>query len=1740
MRKVLMSLLIGLLVLSMSAIQNNAKVFTHEFSSSSSTVLQFKIGDFQLVSQEGDHSSYTRIQHPEAALTLEKGKPELPVFSTTIAVPATGNVVLEWDVIQSQTIHGINLYPSQGVDLSGNDTTFHRDSAIYASKDYVVEQSARISEPVVMRDVRLVNISVSPVGWDARSQELEIASEINLTVRYESGNGVNEIRSNRKLSRSFEKLYEANIANWEQVRDDNPEYQQRSILVIYPNITELVTYIESYMDWKRSKGFYIEAHSTAETGTSNSDIKSFIQDCYNSWENPPEYLVLVGDPSGTYSMPTWFENWTNYEGEGDHPYTLLDGDDYISDILIGRISIGSVTDFLTFLSKMNKFERAPNLDDMGYYHRSLLVGDTSPSGLSCIQTNLFVKDMILNNDPEHTFTELYSSDPSASSMDTAINQGVQFFNYRGWVGMSGWSTGNVSGLTNTNKLMNAIILTCDTGSFASGTARTEAVLRAGTPSAPRGGISAIGLATTGTHTQFNNILCGGIFQGLLVYDMRTMGEALFQGKMDLYRAYEEPTYHYTQVFTHWCNLMGDPSIDVWVGEPKSMNADYTSTIHQGEGYLDVTVTDGSGLPIEGAWVTIRMVDSQGEEDIFESGYSDENGTITHEFSKTAVGEVSLVVTKPNYVPVLGDFTIESGDGVRCQNYVVDDDNEDDSIGNDDGQANPGETIELVLTVRNYSSSTFQNVVAVISSDDPYIQITDDTESWETVNSGAGGPTPDDFDIVIAPDAPDGHRAPIELVITADGDYQWEDRFWLDIAGNDLDIVSYSIDEGDGILDPGETCETSITIYNDGQTALSDVYAEISSRNALALTPDSIAYFGNISPGSTVTCPTDCFEIGTLPQILPGMSVEFEVRFYNESGLDETETIIIPIGEIENGDPIAPDAYGYICLDDGDTSYTEAPDYDWIEIDPGLGGTGTNTGITDTSNEDDDMDFFDLPFPVTFYGVAYEEVGICSNGWITFGDGDTDQVTFRNWPIPGGLGPSPMIAAFWDDLRTSGGGVYIKYVQDMTIDAFVIEWSECVNSISSAEETFQIVLYNTGFYSTPTGDTPIKIQYKVFNNVDSNNSAGGAQGNYCTIGLEDHTGGVGLQYSYNNEYPDGASPLGNQRAILFTTVPIVTQEPSLVLVGTDIVGSADDNVLIYGRVSEFNVLLQNSGIESATNVQASISTNSPWITILNAQSDYNAIDSGETEASLQPFQVEVSPWCPDMAALAFTLHVTCDQNEWNFVCGLNCWAPKLEIESITILDENENGYLEQNEGADIEIQVINNGHYEATDITGFLYVDDAMIDMASSMATLGDIAVNESVDLDTPFSLEVDAECPVPHSFRLNLTLSSETEYYVLHQFEYLVGYSEFCELGDNGWSHYALNGGSDEWHLEDNRFYSPGHSWKAGGTDGDDYSDNVKIGLESPEVTLSTGSYLTFRHWMDSEISGNWPGYCYDGGLVEMYYNDNWITLSPIGGYPYLSRGENNPPFDADTGLFAGSIDWESAWFDVTGYSGTVKFRFVFGSDGGTIKEGWYIDNIMITDSYQAVEPPVELSAILTAPNQIELQWAAPDEVPDSYRVYRSPGVDQPFVMITETGETDFIDTDSYSAVIQYYAVTSVVDGNESIFSNTAQVETDYSGQGDEGDVPRYTHLECNYPNPFNPTTCIRYSLAQDAKTELKIYNVRGQLVRTLVSEAKPAGNHQVYWHGMDENRKPVSSGVYFYKFKAGDYTNIRKMLLIK
>jgi len=94
--------------------------------------------------------------------------------------------------------------------------------------------------------------------------------------------------------------------------------------------------------------------------------------------------------------------------------------------------------------------------------------------------------------------------------------------------------------------------------------------------------------------------------------------------------------------------------------------------------------------------------------------------------------------------------------------------------------------------------------------------------------------------------------------------------------------------------------------------------------------------------------------------------------------------------------------------------------------------------------------------------------------------------------------------------------------------------------------------------------------------------------------------------------------------------------------------------------------------------------------------------------------------------------------------------------------------------------------------------------------------------------------------------------------------------------------------------------------------------------------------------------------------------------------------------------------------------------------------------------------------------------------------------------------------------------------------------------IPTVFSLSQNYPNPFNPKTLIRFTLPKDSWVNMEVYNILGQRVKTLVDEKLTAGVKEVEWDSKGDNGLEVASGIYFYRIKADDFSDIKKMVMLK
>jgi len=295
-------------------------------------------------------------------------------------------------------IDDINIIPHQGVSSKWEVNKISEiNSDYYLSDESYPAQNLVISDRLSGRGIEMISIQVTPYTYHPSSKKLEVLSQVNIHI-IEDGENPEGYLTQPVKSRIFEQLYKSLIINFESSTRDE-DYQQPAILYICGGNSETNSDFKNLLDWRRQRGYVVYTASISETGSSSSSIKNYIQNAYHTFSPPPEYVALLGDVDGSYSVATYYDghghNSYGNECEGDHPYSQLDGTDLIPEVLIGRMSIRTSSELSVVSSKIINYEKATYLgylDD--YFERAAMAGDPSTSGISCTITKEYVAELL--------------------------------------------------------------------------------------------------------------------------------------------------------------------------------------------------------------------------------------------------------------------------------------------------------------------------------------------------------------------------------------------------------------------------------------------------------------------------------------------------------------------------------------------------------------------------------------------------------------------------------------------------------------------------------------------------------------------------------------------------------------------------------------------------------------------------------------------------------------------------------------------------------------------------------------------------------------------------------------------------------------------------------------------------------------------------------------------------------------------------------------------------------------------------------------------------------------------------------------------------------------------------------------------------------------------------------------------------------------------------------------------------
>ncbi len=386
---------------------------------------------------------------------------------------------------------------------------------------------------------------------------------------------------------------------------------------------------------------------------------------------------------------------------------------------------------------------------------------------------------------------------------------------------------------------------------------------------------------------------------------------------------------------------------------------------------------------------------------------------------------------------------------------------------------------------------------------------------------------------------------------------------------------------------------------------------------------------------------------------------------------------------------------------------------------------------------------------------------------------------------------------------------------------------------------------------------------------------------------------------------------------------------------------------FGESIELTLTLANVGQLHAPDVTGTLACDDPYITVTVGQAFFGTIAAGGEGSNATPFVFDVDPRVPDGHEAAFHLAVNQPPEQLDFT--LACGAPRLGVVAFAIDDEvggNGNGIAEPGEDLLLTVTVANEGSAQVDQVSGVLW-GGPYLEIDPTPAAYGTLPAGAQVE-GGPFAVTVTPACPNPFTVLLVLDLEGAGPYATRDEFDFPIGetFHEDMEHGGAGWSHHVGGSGYlDEWHLETYRNHTAGGTtaWKCGGAGGLDYGNRSYAILESAPFALPAGAQLAFWHWMEAETSTSYPGYCYDGGRVEISLDGGpFQPIAPEGGYPYRIRAGTNP-LPGETPVYSGAHDWEEAAFDLTAYQGSARVRCTFASDAAVTGEGWYIDDVQVT-----------------------------------------------------------------------------------------------------------------------------------------------------------------------------------------------------
>lgn len=797
---------------------------------------------------------YQILTIPGGGCLTQVGDPQVPLFCRFVALPPTSGVRLEIIEEEKETLSGtFRVYPFQKPPIRSQDAQpepFRLNQETYAQNRAFPGNPVEAGEISILRDLRLAPIKFFPVQVNPTTGEVTVYKRLVVDVHFE-GTGENPKTNTRNvLTRSFVKTYQDFVLNFDQVKGGKDLVDGSVLIITYDNFyNQVLPLAES----KRRRGISTHLVNKSDVGTTNSQILSYISTAYDTWPDPPEYVILVGDVG---QIPTN----NGLSCITDHKYATVEGSDYFADLSIGRISVQSPTEATHVITKILNYRYNPYMTDTGWFMRGMTIsGSDYVDDYNALRCGRFMVDY----GGFTYFDSLWSSRGTAtvSQITTRLNQGRSWLVYFGHGSVTSWSStspsftnSHVDALSNGEMLPAVFSVACNNAEFDYGSdCFAERWLKSGAVGNEKGAVI-VCASTEGSQFFYSDTLGRGTYKAYFADSVFHFTPAVNLGKMFMYTYFPEGSGSTTEREMQMYTTFGDPELDPWTAVPESLDVSYPDFVIIGGDAFTVTV-ELNGQPLKDALVCLIK-----DTEIYESARTGPDGQVTFNLVPENPGNMDVIVSAHNayqhesIVPVIspaGPYMVYVGS-------EIDDDNAGESQGDAEGDLDIGETVELPVMLKNLGDSTGIQVSATLSTTHPLITILDDYEDYGDIPSGDSAFCLDDFGFWISPEVADGEMVTFSLEINAqNGSGPWsypslELEVHAPVLAHKSSITDDIGGDDDGKPDPGEVCIMNLILENTGSQGASEVQADLSCDDSYVTVMSGSSDYPDIPPAGNGT------------------------------------------------------------------------------------------------------------------------------------------------------------------------------------------------------------------------------------------------------------------------------------------------------------------------------------------------------------------------------------------------------------------------------------------------------------------------------------------------------------------------------------------------------------------------------------------------------------------------------------------------------------------------------------------------------------------------------------------------------------------------------------------------------------------------------------------------------------------------------------------------------------------------